>query len=166
MNWGRAVAAVQAQFAAFNGELLACLQGAIRLLKLEKMAIFDLTASEAGEKICAGCQGKCCESGKYHFTVIDLLVYLNDGKELFTPRFGNKRCPYLGEAGCLMDPEYRPFNCITFNCESLEALLAYEDVKKFYALENALRGHYLRIRQMCGKRTAHGLLSYLENDAA
>ena len=107
---------------------------------------------------CAGCGGACCVSGKYHFTAADLLVYLCTGEPLFSPLFGNGLCPYLGEAGCLMRPAFRPFNCISFNCEIIEDLLAEEEVSRFYQWERELRRCYGEILSLFPAGSLDGAL--------
>jgi hypothetical protein len=107
---------------------------------------------------CAGCGGECCVAGKYHFTRADLLVYLVDGETLFTPLFGNGLCPYLDREGCLIPPAYRPFNCITFNCERIEDLLSQEDLADFYRMERELRRSYGEIRSLFPEQSMHGAL--------
>ena len=107
---------------------------------------------------CADCGGACCVAGKYHFTSVDLLVYLVTGQPVFAPLFGNGLCPYLGAAGCLMEPSYRPFNCITFNCELIEDLLSAEEVSGFYRLERELRHNYGEIRSLFPANSIDGAL--------
>jgi hypothetical protein len=107
---------------------------------------------------CADCGGACCVTGKYHFTPVDLLVYLAAGEPLFVPLFENGVCPYLGVSGCLMRPEFRPFNCITFNCELIEDRLAPEQVARFYELERELRLGYRAIRSLFPAGALAGVL--------
>jgi hypothetical protein len=112
---------------------------------------------------CAACGGACCRSGKYHFSEVDLLVYLAAGRPLFAPLFDNLLCPYLGEGGCFMEPALRPFNCITFNCELIEELLSREEVASFYRLERELRCCYLEISSLfTGSPLSRALLKGME----
>jgi hypothetical protein len=163
--WSRAVDAVGREFAALPGAFLDKIAILVAEMKSLKTALFELTRVLEGEAVCEACNGGCCDSGKYHFTITDLLSYLSDGKKLFTPDFSNGRCPYLGRAGCMMEPEYRPFNCITFNCECLEKLLPQEEVRKFYEMEMELRARYTAMEDLFGNIFAYGLMSNFERDS-
>jgi hypothetical protein len=127
-------------------------------LRAQKSAMQSLVARVDAGLHCAGCGGECCVAGKYHFTRADLLVYLSAGEPLFEPLFGNGLCPYLGGEGCLIAPEYRPFNCITFNCELIEGRLSGEEVARFYRIERELRGCYAQLRALFPELTMHGAL--------
>lgn len=121
-------------------------------LKEKKSLLQGIAEGGGGAETCASCGGACCVSGRYHFTAVDLLVYLVDGETLFTPRFASGLCPYLGETGCLILAPYRPFNCITFNCERIEAFLAEAELSRFYLVEGELRGLYGEIRSLFPER--------------
>jgi hypothetical protein len=162
--WDSAIAAVKKEFAALPELFIANIRTSTETIKKYKKAIFVLTEMVGGGKICENCRGECCKKGKYHFTVIDLLVFLAEGKALFAPHFGRERCPYSGDAGCLMEPEYRPFNCITFHCERLEELLQAPDIEAFYELEKKLRSQYSGLERMFDNRLAYGLLSNYEQN--
>jgi len=83
-------------------------------------------------------------------------VYLLDRAPLFEPLFGNGLCPYLAPDGCLMPAAYRPFNCITFNCERIEDLLSEADRAAFYQGERELRRCYGEIRSLFPGHSMHG----------
>src|SRR4051812_44809122 len=53
---------------------------------------------------CGACLGACCRSGKYHFTVPDLLIHLALNEPVPAPSFTGGKCPYLGTDGCSMRP--------------------------------------------------------------
>ena len=118
------------------------------LMMRQKGELHALTARVDPASHCAVCGGACCVAGRYHFSAVDFLVYLTTDEPLFAPLFGNGLCPYLGASGCLMRPAYRPFNCITFNCERIEDLLSAEEVSGFYRLERELRRCYQDIRRL------------------
>lgn len=163
-RWVKGVAAVRNEYAALSRGLrvrLAEFTAAVKLRKKMLQAIVDKVC--AGE-ICAGCRGECCARGKYHFTVVDLLAYLADDRQLFTPCFEEGICPYLGEYGCRMSPEYRPYNCITFNCEQIEVLLSPQELARFYAVERELRGLYESLERTLDNRFLAGLLNNSEKD--
>jgi hypothetical protein len=114
--------------------------------------------------ICASCGGECCLTGKYHFTVIELLVYLRHERPLIVPRFASGRCPYLGEAGCLMAPGYRPYNCIIFNCEQVEGLMEPLEKQLFAGAERELRVCCEQVEKLFDNRFMHGILLNWERD--
>jgi len=123
-----------------------------------KREIFSLANKSVIDKTCADCGGLCCETGKYHFSVVDLLMYLSTGMELFRPLFRETPCPYLGDAGCLMAPAYRPFTCITFHCERIESQLSSADLERIGALERGLRDSCRELDGLFGQRMMQGLL--------
>lgn len=163
-KWNNAVALLSAEYAslsaAFQDELRCKSQQIMEL----KAGLHRFAESVNGEAICASCQGACCACGKYHFTVIDTLIYLATSKPLFIPRFGVEHCPYLGDAGCLMEPATRPFNCVTFNCERIEGVLEPSELERFYAMGKVLRLRYREIEELFGGRYMHGLLMNFERD--
>jgi hypothetical protein len=129
-----------------------------RAMVARKEAMQALVARVDAAFHCAGCGGACCVKGKYHFSSADLVAYLVTGKEFFAPLFDNGLCPYLSPEGCLMPPGYRPFNCITFNCERIEDQLPEEEVALFYRWEGELRETYASIRALFPDRSADGPL--------
>ncbi len=161
-KWRQAVAAVTSEYAALVPSLRERLQTLCESILTTKSGVHAVTEAVSPAAICAGCGGACCASGKYHFTVVDLLVFLSSGQPLFEPHFGRGLCPYLGERSCLMAPDYRPFNCLTFNCEQVEALLAPSEVACFYAGERELRRLYAGVEELFGNRFMHGLLMNYE----
>ena len=163
-TWNLAVAAVAEGFARLSSPRRAVITEAAEAAKACKEALHAIVAAVAAAGVCASCGGQCCLTGKYHFTVVDLLAYLADDRELFTPRFDHDACPYLGGDGCLMAPPYRPFNCVTFNCERLECLLESPEKERLARLEQELRTIYGRFEELIGVRIMGGLLMNAERD--
>lgn len=161
-TWDQAVAVVAKGFEGLSPSRRAAAAKAVAATKACKNELHTIVAGVSAAEICASCGGECCRTGKYHFTVVDLLAYLADGKQLFTPRFGRQVCPYLGEEGCQMEPAYRPYNCVTFNCEQVEALLEPEALERLVCLERQLRGHYGTVEDLFGARLMGGLLMNCE----
>ena len=127
-----------------------------------KTALHAVVAAADCGSICAACGGECCRTGKYHFTVVDLLVYLTRGEELFAPGFDLPHCPYLGPHGCFMTPGYRPYTCITFNCDRVAAFLEPADEERLSRLERELREMYGRFEKVLGRRVMNGLVMDIE----
>lgn len=136
----------------------------IRSLKLE---LHEIAESADCADLCALCRGACCTAGKYHFTVIDLLAYLSCGRDLFTPRFAEAAngggCPYAGSRGCLMEPQFRPYTCITFICEEVEDRLP-SGSERFYLLAGELRSLYADLERLFQKRFISGLIMNYDRD--
>jgi hypothetical protein len=157
-QWQAGMTRVTEVYRALPEATLAKLQELSEVLKGLKCAMQELVARVDAAVHCAGCGGACCVAGKYHFTRADLLVYLACGAELFEPLFGNGLCPYLGQQGCLIPAAYRPFNCITFNCELIEDRLSEEEIASFYRMERELKGCYAEIRSLFPEDTMYGAL--------
>jgi hypothetical protein len=164
--WGKAVEAVAREYAALPCTLRTWIGERAAVIRERKIALSRLSQGVGGEGICAACRGECCARGRHHFTVIDLLVHLAAGRPLFSPDFAGDRCPWLGPAGCLMNPEYRPFNCVTFNCERVEGLLDPAVHDRFYRIEAELRAVYGEVEELFGNRFMQGLLLNYERAAA
>jgi len=94
-----------------------------------------------GASRCLACSGACCEKGRNHLTLVNLLGFLLAGETPPEPDFA-ATCPFLGAAGCCLDVERRPFNCVTFNCEALEDVLDEVSRAAFYQMERQLRQLY------------------------
>ncbi|QXE89526.1 hypothetical protein [Geomonas subterranea] len=157
-EWQEAVHRVTAAFGRLPHPVRLELEEFARGMAAHKEAMQQLVAQVDAAAHCAGCGGACCARGKYHFSAVDLLVYLAAGKPLFAPRFDNGLCPYLGEPECLIPPGYRPFNCITFNCDLIEDQLPREEVSRFYKMEQELAARYAEIRALFPGRSMDGPL--------
>lgn len=157
-KWTEAVMVVRREYDELSEEARTDLAGMAHALGLEKLRLHSLTAEMGAERLCADCMGACCRSGKYHFSVVDLLVFLSSGKEVVLPSFQADCCPYMGKDGCQMEPSFRPFPCITFCCEELHALMAPEAAERLSALEKRVRTCYRQIESFFGKPLMKSLL--------
>jgi hypothetical protein len=155
-DWQAGVARIGDALTRLGEPELAKLHALARVMMEQKRGMHALSAAVDPLSHCAECGGACCVRGKYHFTAADLLVYLVTREPLFSPQFDNGLCPYLVQERCLMAPEYRPFNCITFNCERIEDLLPPPAVARFYELERELRATYEAIRSLFPDGAANG----------
>jgi hypothetical protein len=158
MKWHDAVGSTSRSFEALCAAKREEVERLCRLIMEQKRGMQGVVAQVDAASHCAGCGGACCVTGKYHFTPVDLLVYLVASQPLFQPLFGNGVCPYLAASGCLMAPEFRPFNCITFNCELIEERLTGEELSEFYRYERELRRNYQQIRSLFPGRSVDGSL--------
>lgn len=117
-----------------------------------------------GSAICAECGGQCCATGKHHFTVVDLLVFLAGEKPVVAPRFSSGWCPFLGDDGCIIEPEFRPYNCVTFNCDRIDCLLQPFEREAFMDTERKLRSAYRAIEEFFDNTFMQGLIITCERD--
>jgi aminoglycoside phosphotransferase family enzyme len=63
-----------------------------------------------------------------------------------------------------MEPEYRPFNCITFNCERVEGLMEPLEIERFHVIEQELIAMYKELEALFDNRFMYGLLINCERD--
>jgi len=161
-KWDWGVAAVRKEYAGLSPLLKTRLSNCAAEIKSCKHSLHLIAGEVRAAEICAHCFGECCKSGKNHVKVVDLLVYLSDDREFFTPCFERVICPYLGDSGCLMGPEYRPYNCITFICERVDELLGPPERERFHAAERELRSLYDEMEQLFDNCFRYGLLSVCE----
>ncbi len=160
--WAMGIAALRKEYGSLSPLLKNRLRKTAAAIKSCKQEL-NLASEGAGAgAICAKCLGECCNRGKNHVTVVDILVYLSYGTELFAPRFEHAVCPYIGECGCLMPPEYRPYNCVTFICESIECGLKPFLKERFYAAERELKSLYEGLEQLFDNKFRYGLLRNVE----
>lgn len=157
-RWTRAVTAVAAEYAALPAPVAAQVCAKTAEIRDVKAVLCRLAGEVGAAGICAACGGECCFRGKYHFTAVDLLSFLTAGMPLFQPEFGGDSCPYGSGDGCRMAAAFRPFNCVTYNCEQVEGLWEPGQVAAFYRQERRLRELYAELEELFNNRFMHGLL--------
>ncbi|OHB27976.1 MAG: hypothetical protein A2X84_12075 [Desulfuromonadaceae bacterium GWC2_58_13] len=126
----------------------------IQQLQRRIHGFFEL-ADGAGR--CLACHGACCEKGRNHLTLVNLLGFLLAGEAPPEPDFA-ATCPFLNTAGCRLDVERRPFNCVTFNCEAVEDALDEASRVSFYQMERQLRQLYEAFDHRYAGSSLRGLL--------
>ena len=109
-----------------------------------------------GETACAVCSGACCGSGRHHFTLTNLLAYLAEDQWPPAADFACS-CPFLGETGCRLPVARRPYNCVTFFCESLDDRLDPEQRALLAALDGSLRCAYQAVAERYPGASLRGL---------
>ena len=161
-KWDRGVAALCAEFSGFSqGQRNTASRLATAIITCKSN--LHLIIKKAGaEAICTDCQGECCRGGKNHVGAVDLLVYLCEGIDLFEPYFEQEFCPYLSDCGCMMAPEFRPYNCITFVCEQVDDLVPPGEKARLLDLERELRYLYQEMESLLDKRFRYSLLGVCE----
>ncbi len=134
------------------------------LLQIQQLQrrIHRFFESVDGDRHCAVCHGACCEKGRHHLTLVNLLGFLIVEEEPPTPDF-SATCPFLGAQGCRLDIGRRPFNCVTFNCDTIENALDEAGRTSFYQLEAELRRRYEHFDQRYAGSSLRGLLIRAES---
>lgn len=168
-SWADALRVVRQEYDGLWDEVRTALAQMAGELRLQKRELHSLAADMGAERLCAECRGACCRTGKYHFSVVDLLVFLSGGEEIVKPSFQADCCPYMGKECCQMEPSLRPFPCITFCCEELHALMAPDVAERLAVLEKGVRACYHWIEELFGRPLMKSLLiayeGYLGNPA-
>lgn len=116
-----------------------------------------LFLAAGGEDDCEPCAGQCCARGSHHLTLANLLACFLDSAPLPKADF-SRTCPLLGAEGCLLPAERRPFNCVTFFCEPIEARLLPAQRRQLAVLEQRLREVYLAFDRRYLGSSLRGLL--------
>ncbi|HEU0265388.1 MAG TPA: hypothetical protein VFR01_06630 [Geobacterales bacterium] len=163
-KWQRGVTALTAEFQSLPALVVSRFQRLARQIIRCKMLIQAVSDSVEVGSLCQRCGGECCLRGKYHVTVIDLLVQLAAASPLPFPDFASGRCPYLSDHGCQMQAIHRPYPCITFNCDRIESLLESREIARFYRLSRRLSGLYDEVERCLGNRLRGGMLINVERD--
>lgn len=137
----------------------------LALIEVTQIALDELFCKAGGAEACAGCDGACCGCGRHHFTLTNLLAYLLEGETPPTPDF-NCTCPYLGNSGCRLSVSRRPYNCITFFCETLDNRLDSADRERLRTLDRQLRSQYQLVAERYPVASLRGLWIGLERAGA
>lgn len=155
--WQQTLAAVRSELAALKPAERAWLQGHLRALGdlQERLHAYFLAAG--GAELCRDCDGACCGCGRNHLTLGNLLAILLAGEEPPLPDW-SAPCPWLTAAGCRLAVPRRPFNCVSFVCETVESRLPEADRAAFYALEKELRQGYAELAARYAGAGRQGLL--------
>jgi len=155
--WSQLVTQVTAELADLPADERSWLEAQLQLVADLQRQLHALFEQANGAEICRDCRGECCGHGSYHFNLANLLGYLVSGEPLLTPDF-TAGCPYLAAGGCQIPVGLRPFNCVTFICETIEQRLPVGQRKRFYALERQLRQAYLSFDARYRGSSLRGLL--------
>ncbi|MBE0599667.1 MAG: hypothetical protein IH614_20695, partial [Desulfuromonadales bacterium] len=84
--------------------------------------------------------------------------YLLPGEEPPSPDF-HRTCPFLAVGGCQLPLGRRPFNCVNFLCESIDARLTAAEKVALQGLESELRGLYAAFDRRYAGSSLRGLLN-------
>lgn len=144
-RWNKVLNQLRCELNSIAEEDLLWLQQRIALIESVQEQIHALFLKADGSETCRTCSGSCCEHGHNHITLINVVAALLQSR-VPEPDF-SATCPFLTARGCSMDVTLRPFNCVTFICDPIEAHMDNAQVAEFYRLEKLLRAHYAEVDQ-------------------
>ncbi|MDY0212243.1 MAG: hypothetical protein RBR06_04505 [Desulfuromonadaceae bacterium] len=155
-HWETLVNQLQCELSSIDESELQWLQQRISLIQVLQKNLHTLFLQAGGQDICHACSGSCCGDGHNHMTLLNVAAALLK-QQLPQANFSNT-CPFLTRTGCSLGVTLRPFNCITFICEQIEAHMNAEQVAEFYRLERTLRTHYTEVDRRYAGSNPRGLL--------
>jgi len=157
--WEQAIAAARKSYTDLPHGIAGQLNDVLdQIMQLKQNLVEQVTAA-GSSRICRGCGGECCRLGRYHVSVLDILVYLKNDTALPIPDFSTTpACPYSDDSGCIMQSGYRPMTCVVFNCQQVENQLAPDKLEAFHACEQELRDAITRAGQITGLPLNRALL--------
>lgn len=156
-RWQACLDAVTAEYSKLDPAEKSWISAELARLALLQEQLDGLFCRGDGPAVCRRCQGACCDCGKNHFTLVNLLAFLSVGERPPAADF-TLPCPFLGPTGCRLEVARRPFNCVTFICEGILDSLGEAGYDAFYELEDQLRRCYLQFDQRYAGSSLRGLL--------
>ena len=163
--WRRTLAAVRDELNGLQPAERNWLAEHLQALGALQERLQALFVAAGGPTLCRDCDGACCGCGRNHLTLGNLLAILLAGGEPPVPAW-SAPCPWLGAGGCRLDVAQRPFNCVSFICEAVEARLSGQERDSFYALERELRLGYEELARRYLGAGRQGLLLRAERIGA
>jgi hypothetical protein len=155
--WRDTLEALRAELPQLAGSERAWMEDRLTQVGRCQQQLQALFAQAGGEGLCRSCAGACCQCGTHHLTLVNLLAFLLPGAPPPAPDF-DRTCPFLAATGCRLPATHRPFNCVTFICEPVEAGLTAADRKAFWSLERRLRALYEAFDRRYAGSSLRGLL--------
>lgn len=156
-RWQDYVAAVTAEYARLAADEQGWIADQLARIAGLQVELDALFRRGDGPAVCGRCRGACCDCGKNHFTLVNLLAFVVAGEGPPKADF-TLPCPFLGPAGCRLKAARRPFNCVTFICEPILDPLGDAGYDAFHELEDQLRRCYLNFDRRYAGSSLRGLL--------
>ena len=122
-RWSVIVGSVRREFAALPAAERQWLEPRLSAVAQLPEELHSLFLGARGAPHCRDCHGLCCDCGRNHLTLVNLLGLPLDGATHPEPDF-TRPCPLLSPTGCLLPAGRRPFNCVTCFCETVESELS------------------------------------------
>ncbi|MBN2644587.1 MAG: hypothetical protein JXR59_03815 [Desulfuromonadaceae bacterium] len=155
-EWEQLVLRLQRELTALDREERLWIQQNLHHIQTLQRQLHQLFCMAGGPEICARCAGSCCEHGHNHMTLVNLLAAQLEG--CLPQADFSCSCPFLGDSGCALPAAVRPYNCVTFICEAIEAAMDTEQRLRFYRLDQQLRELYQLFDQRYAASSLRGLL--------
>ncbi len=140
-RWQQIVAQIAAEYRLLPDEEKSWINVRLDQIQQLQVALQALFDNADGTEHCRDCEGDCCARGHHHMTLVNLLGFLR-ANTLPPDADFTQTCPFLSWKGCLLPVTERPYNCISFICDKIEANLRAEELERFYQLEKQLRALY------------------------
>ena len=157
--WEQGLATAGSRYISLPPGIRTELDGLLEEIMQLKQNLVELVMSAGSEDICRTCGGACCRHGKYHVSVLDIMVYLKTGARQVIPDFStNPACPYSDVSGCTMASCYRPMTCVVFNCQLVEDQITSAGRETLRGYEQELRSTITRAGHITGMRLDRALL--------
>jgi len=155
--WKSVVSRLMDEYKTLSMSELEWIDRRLNRIDIVQRELDQLFRTAEGESICHRCQGDCCAKGHNHMTLANLLSFARH--DVFPPDADfDRTCPFLSSSGCELSVISRPYNCITFICDSIEQAFGEEDKQRFYDLDRELRSLYLEFSQRYQGGAMTGLL--------
>jgi hypothetical protein len=161
LDWPALLQRINHELAMLDAVERAWLKDRLAVIAATQKVLDELFGKAGGNESCAGCNGACCACGRHHITLTNLMAYLLEGEDPPVPNF-NSTCPFLGPSGCRLTVARRPYNCITFFCETLEDRLDPVECEQLRSLDRKLRNEYERVAARYPAASLRGLWIALE----
>lgn len=117
----------------------------------------NLFSSIDGQNLCRSCRGTCCDHGRHHLTLTNVLALVLSDEILPEPDF-NQSCPFGSSSGCRLPVPFRPYNCITFFCDILESKMSQYKYARWRFLDASLREQYVSMACRFPSASMQGLI--------
>lgn len=156
--WRQTIRKIESEWSALEPQERLWVEGHIDRLADLQQRLHALVVGLDGEEICRDCRGACCGHGLYHPTLVTVVAHIVKKQSLPHPDF-HQSCPYLGPAGCLFQPDVRPFNCVIFICERIEDQCSSEQAALMRELERQLREIYHAFDRRYAGSNLRGLMN-------
>ncbi|WP_084211690.1 hypothetical protein [Geoalkalibacter subterraneus] len=155
--WESGLAALRSDWACLADEEKSWIVTRLDAVERLQQGLHRLFVEGEGEEHCRKCGGLCCGHGKHHVTLVNLLFFISRNSDPPSPDF-SATCPMLAAEGCRLSPGTRPFNCVTFACDSIEENMSSDARAAFYAAERSLRHLYDEFAQRYAGAGMRGFL--------
>ncbi len=155
-DWPALLERIKAELESLSAAEKSWIKARLAVIETVQLALDELFCKAGGIESCTSCDGACCDCGRHHVTLTNLLGYLLQNQDPPAPDF-SQACPYLGAEGCRLPVSRRPYNCITFFCDRLDGRLDPAEAFRLQALDQQLRAEYEHLAERCPGASLRGL---------